>query len=156
MKTDRKFILELNKPLPIAQRPFESVARRLGLSEEKVLSVLSDCKKKGLLRRFGAVLGHKNIGLKTNALVAWKVPVKRINSVATVLAGFPQITHCYLRNSYSFWPYNLYSMVHARDRKACMRLISGIVRKVRIKNFRILFTLKEFKKTKSVLGGLLR
>jgi DNA-binding Lrp family transcriptional regulator len=156
MKVDKKFVLELNKPLGITKAPFRPVAKRLGYSEAQVLSTLKIYRKRGLLRRFGAMLAHKNIGLKTNALVAWDVPAKRINSVAAVLAGFPQVTHCYLRNSYSFWPYNLYSMVHARDRKACMRLISGMVRKVKIKNPRILFTLKEFKKTKSVLGGLLR
>jgi DNA-binding Lrp family transcriptional regulator len=156
MKVDKKFILELNKPLGITKAPFRPVAKRLRLAEEKVLSTLKIYRKQGLLRRFGAMLAHKNIGLKTNVLLAWNVPAKRINSVAAVLADFPQVTHCYLRNSYSFWPYNLYSMVHARNRKACMRLISGIVRKVKIKDFRILFTLREFKKTKSALGGLLK
>jgi len=156
MKTDRKFILELNKPLPISQRPFKSVAKRLGCSAEKVLSVLRDYKKKGLLRRFGTILSHKNIGLKTNALVAWMVPEKKINSVAKVLVAYPQITHCYLRSTYSFWPYNLYSMAHTADKKTCHRLILAIARKTKIKDFKVLFTLKEFKKTKSNLGGLLR
>jgi DNA-binding Lrp family transcriptional regulator len=156
MKVNKKFILELNKPLPIAQRPFQAVARRLGLSEEKVLSVLRGYKKKGLLRRFGAILGHKHIGLKTNALVAWKVPVQKINSVAKILARNPQISHCYLRKTYSIWPYNLYSMAHTADRTTYKRLISCLLRKTKIKDFKVLFTLKEFKKTKSELGGLLR
>lgn len=156
MEVDKKFILELNKPLGISRKPFSPIAKRLGWSEEKVLSTLKDYKAKGLLRRFGAILGHQNIGLKTNALVAWKVPQKRINCVARILKGVPPISHCYLRSSYLLWPYNLYTMLHCRDKNSCLLLLKSIAQKAGIKDYRVLFTLKEFKKTKSNLLSLLR
>ena len=102
------------------------------------------------------ILAHRNIGLKTNALVAWKVPEQKIVSVARILTTCPEITHCYLRKTYRGWPYNLYTMMHTADKKTAESLISAIARKVEIKDFRILFTLKELKKIKSNLGGLLR
>jgi DNA-binding Lrp family transcriptional regulator len=153
---DKKLIAQLNQPLDITSRPFVSLAKKLNLTEGKVLATLKSYKKTGLLRRFGAILSHRNIGLKTNALVAWKAPVNRVDSVAKTLTAYPAITHCYLRNTYSFWPYNIYSMLHSVDRGTASRLIQDISRKIKINDFRVLFTLKEFKKTKADLNQIFK
>jgi hypothetical protein len=76
--------------------------------------------------------------------------------VAKTLTAYPAITHCYLRNTYSFWPYNIYSMLHSVDRGTASRLIQDISRKIKINDFRVLFTLKEFKKTKADLNQIFK
>ena len=156
MKTDKKLILELSRPFALSPRPFRLIAQRLGMKESDILSAIDSYRKKGIIRRFGAVFAHKNIGLKTNALVAWKVQPDKISPVAKILSGSPHITHCYLRNTCTRWPYNLYSMVHASDRKMCLGIIKNIAAKTRTKDFKVLFTLKELKKTKQNLAGAIK
>lgn len=108
-----------------------------------------------MIRRFGAVLAHQRIGLRTNVLTAWKVPVKKINAVAGVLAFHPAVTHCYLRKAYAQWPYNLYAMVHARTQKESQAIIRSLKAKTGIRQYTVLLTLKELKKTKADLQRIL-
>ncbi len=133
--------------LLIVKRPFKLLAKRLDIKEEDLLSNLKASKKKRVIRRFGAVLSHRKIGLKANALVAWKVKKKDIDSAGKAMAEFTQVSHCYLRTSYAKWPYNLYTMLHSDSREELLRIISRISKKVRPEGYRVLFTLKEFKKT---------
>jgi DNA-binding Lrp family transcriptional regulator len=118
----------------------------LGTKEEVLLSSLKAYKKDGLIRRFGAILDHRKIGRKANALVAWRVKRSKINFAGRLMAKLPQITHCYVRRSYSHWPYNLYAMIHASERKDILRLIKMISQKIKTDDCRVLFTLREFKK----------
>jgi len=122
------------------------LAKRLEIREEELLLNLKAGKKSGLIRRFGAILSHRKIGLKANALVAWEIKKEKIDSAGKAMAGFPQVSHCYLRRSYAKWPYNLYTMLHSDSRKDLLRVINGISKKVRPQGCRVLFTLKEFKK----------
>lgn len=134
--------------LPITRQPFRLLAKRLGTGEEALLLNLKAGKKNGLIRRFGAVLDHRKIGFKANALVAWEIRKEKIDSAGKAMAAFPQVSHCYLRRPYAKWPYNLYTMVHSDSRKGLLRVINGISKKVRPQGCRVLFTLKEFKKTR--------
>ncbi len=156
MRITKKLLFSLNEPLRITQRPFKAAADEIGISEERLLSTLKSYRKQGLIRRVGAVLGHRKIGLGANALVAWKVRAGEINKVAKILAGYPEISHCYLRSTYPCWPYNIYTMLHAPNRKSCAKLIKLISQKTRIKNCRIMFTLKEFKKSRVDLSAILK
>jgi DNA-binding Lrp family transcriptional regulator len=155
-KIDKGLIIKLNKPLSITARPFLALAKKLKMSEDRLLSLLKEYRKNGLLRRLGVILNHQKIGFKVNGLVAWRVPIKRIDGVAKIFRKFPQISHFYQRKVYPAWPYNLYTMMHCRDRDSCLSLVKSIARKSGIKDYRVLFTLKEFKKTKSNLRSLLR
>lgn len=124
------------------------MAKDIGIDELRLLSLLKKYKKNGFIRRFGAILNHQKVGLKANALIAWKVKPQRINRVAKILVKFPEISHCYLRTTHFLWPYNLYTMLHASERKSCVLLIKMIAQKLGIAEYKVLFTLKEFKKTK--------
>jgi len=151
MRIDKKLLSCLSHPLNITERPFGLIAAKAGLSEKKLLSVIKAYKRERIIRRFAAVLNHRKIGLRTNALVAWKVEKKKINTTARMLVNFPGISHCYLRTSYPFWPYNIYTMVHAQNRKVCEGIIKSISRRIKIDDYKVLFTVKEFKKARTVL-----
>lgn len=155
MRITRKLLLSVNEPLRISQRPFKAAADEIGISEKQLLSALKSYRKQGLIRRVGAILGHRKIGLKANALVAWKVRAEDINKVAKILISYPEISHCYLRSTYPSWLYNIYTMLHASNRKSCEKLIKLISQKTRIKDYRIMFTLKEFKKARLDLSAIL-
>ncbi|MFA6384711.1 MAG: hypothetical protein WCY10_05005, partial [Candidatus Omnitrophota bacterium] len=99
---------------------------------------------------------HYKIGLKTNALVAWQVKRADIASVSKFLCRFPNISHCYLRKALPDWPYTLYTMVHAADRRQCMAILTLILRSIghTMSNMRILFTVRELKKTRFNAEGM--
>ena len=40
---------------------------------------------------------HQDLGYVANAMIVWQVPEDRIESVGRIMAGFPEVTHCYQR-----------------------------------------------------------
>ncbi len=46
----------------------------------------------------------------------------------------------------SDWPYNLYTMFHASDKKEVESLVHRVAKDAGVKEYRILYTVKEWKK----------
>jgi DNA-binding Lrp family transcriptional regulator len=152
---DKRRVICLNRPFPLSSRPFKSAALRLGSTEEKVVSDIRGFLDAGLMRRFGLILGHTRVGLRANCMAAWRVPSGKVASAARLFAGTKEITHCYLRRTAPGWPYNVYTMVHCASRPACLRLLARLSRGAGVKEYRPLFTVREFKKTKADLASVL-
>ncbi|MBF0330959.1 MAG: Lrp/AsnC family transcriptional regulator [Candidatus Omnitrophica bacterium] len=155
MKIPRKILFVLSAPLELVPRPYAAPAAQAGLTEKALLQKIKAYKKAGLIRRVGVVLGHFKAGYKCNALVAWKIDPAVLELTGNILAGFAQVTHCYARRTFPQWPYNLYTMVHARDKKEVQALIRDMARKSGIKEYKVQTTLREFKKVKSNLKEIL-
>jgi len=79
------------------------------------LSRVRDLMANGTIRRFGAVVNHRNVGYVANALTAWQVPDDRLDAVGAALAKSAAVSHCYARVTRPEWPYGVYAMVHARS-----------------------------------------
>ncbi|MDP2768097.1 MAG: Lrp/AsnC family transcriptional regulator, partial [Candidatus Methanoperedens sp.] len=47
--------------IPIVSEPFKNIAKELSLSEDDVLTRLENLIKEGVIRRFGASIGHRAI-----------------------------------------------------------------------------------------------
>lgn len=144
---DKQLVVRLSGDLPESLSPFRDVAASLGLSEEKLLGSMGRFKESGLLRRFAAVVGHHQTGFSSNAMVVWKVPEEEIERTAEAIASSPAVSHCYQREPRPGWPYTLYAMVHGRTRKQCQEFAEGIARSTGNPNYRLLFSVREFKKT---------
>jgi DNA-binding Lrp family transcriptional regulator len=69
-----------------------------------------------------------------------------IDEIGYKLASFPQVSHCYRRPVYQDWQFNLFSMIHARTSEAAEKIAAEMSEVVGIKDYRILFSLREFKK----------
>ena len=149
MKPDKKIILALNRPLGIIRMPFRAPARSLGWDEDRFLKVIRSYKKNGTIRRLGLILAHREIGLRSNVLVAWNVAEKSLKTAANIFLKAGEVSHCYQRKTCLSWPYNVYTMIHGRNRKDCLRSIKRLSRMTGIKDYQELFTLKELKKTKA-------
>ncbi len=99
----KKILYELQKGIPITKRPFLELSRKLGISEEHVLTVLKEAKEKGFVRRFGGVFNSEKMG-KKGILCAMKVPEERIEEVASIINSFGEVTHNYERdNEINIW-----------------------------------------------------
>lgn len=146
-KTDKIVIRLVSQDIPLAARPFGELSSGLGMGERAFIERIKSYKQGGLLRKFSAALNHKKIGFLHNAMVVWNVPVKNINKAGRLMATFTQVSHCYQRKSAPDWKYNLYSMVHGRTRKECLQAVKDISRDISCKDYKVLFSTHEYKKS---------
>ncbi len=144
---DTQLLKSIQDGIPITPRPFKKIADRLGLSEEQVIARIGQLHQDGVIRRFGASVGHRAIGFTANAMCTWNVPDNRVEDVGAIMAGFSEVTHCYERPRRNGWPYNLFTMVHAYTRDECRKVAKQISSATGIEDYNILFSEKEFKKT---------
>lgn len=145
---ERTVAREVQGDIPLGRRPFESIARRIGMEEGEVIGILERLQEKGVMRRFGAVLRHTSAGFSENALIVWAVPEERCEEIGSLLASYKEISHCYERTPPFEGVYNLFTMIHLTgggDRmESFIREISAIIG---IGEYRILRTREEFKKS---------
>ncbi len=144
---DLKLLKTIQNGIPVVSEPFKQISIELGISEEDVLNRLDRLRKEGVIRRFGASIGHRVIGITANAMCTWNVPEEKVEEVGAIMAGFPEVTHCYERPRYPDWKYNLFTMIHAYSRDDCEKIAKEISLATGIKDYSILFSEKEFKKT---------
>ena len=111
---DKDFIRELQKDMEIIDEPFVKAAKNLGITEDEVFAKMKHYEDVGVMRRFAAILRHRQVGFTANGMIVWKVPEDRITSVGETLGSFPQVSHCYERPTYDDWPYNVFSMIHCK------------------------------------------
>jgi DNA-binding Lrp family transcriptional regulator len=145
---DKEFIRQLQKDLEVTDRPFLSAAQSLGMSEDQVFEKLRYYEEIGVMRRFAAILRHRDAGFVANGMIVWRVPEPRIEEVGATLGAFPQISHCYQRPVYSDWPYNVFSMVHCKSIAEAEDMAKEIQGHIKVDDYRILFSSREFKKTR--------
>lgn len=129
--------------LPLCQRPFEEIANRLGMKEEEVLSVCSELRDKGVIRRFGPSINHRELGFGANPMTVLKVPEDKVEVVGCMIASESDVTHCYARSG---WEYNLFFMIHARNREEGVTRAEAILKKTGVTDYKLLFSIRELKK----------
>lgn len=136
----------LQEDLPLEERPFEALARGLGMTQERLLAVIADWTETGVIRRFAAVLNHRKVGFSANGMVVWNCPLDQIDERGLILGSQPEVTHCYHRPASPEWPFNLYAMVHGRSRDECEVIAGRLGALIGDEDYSILFSTREFKK----------
>ncbi|MBV8950069.1 MAG: AsnC family transcriptional regulator, partial [Actinobacteria bacterium] len=58
----------VQEDLPLVERPFAAQGELIGCTEHDVLDMLRSFKERKLMRRFAAVMNHRNAGFKANAM----------------------------------------------------------------------------------------
>ncbi len=145
---DKEFIRELQKDMRIVDEPFAEAARNLNVGEDELFSMMRYYEEIGVMRRFAAILRHRQAGFTANGMIVWRVPADRIAEVGAKLGAFPQVSHCYERPTYDDWPYNVFSMIHCKTQKEARGMARTIQGQIGVDEYRILFSLREFKKTR--------
>jgi DNA-binding Lrp family transcriptional regulator len=144
---EKQLIRKIQGDLPLSLTPFASVAEQLGWEEREVLRRVRNFIRRKWIRRFGAILRHRKAGYLGNAMVVWKVPENQIPEMAQAMIAFPAVSHCYFRPSQPQWPYNLYTMVHGLKLRDCRRMARKLSRETGLKEYQILFSKREHKKS---------
>ncbi|MHC4884649.1 MAG: siroheme decarboxylase subunit beta [Planctomycetota bacterium] len=93
----------LQRGLPFTERPFAEIASRLNVSEEDVLDRISECRRTGLIRRFGGVFNSASLGY-TSCLCTIRVPSSDLQRIGSVVSANPGVTHSYVRDhDFNLW-----------------------------------------------------
>jgi DNA-binding Lrp family transcriptional regulator len=145
---DKNFIRELQKDMEIIDEPFAKSANNLGITENELFEKMKEYQEIGVMRRFAAILRHRQVGFTANGMIVWKVPEDQISEVGAKLGSFPQVSHCYERPTYSDWPYNVFSMIHCKTHAEANEMAKTIQDQIHVDDYRILFSSREFKKTR--------
>lgn len=145
---DRQLLAAIEDGLPVEPAPYARVADRLGTTEQTVLDRLGALQTAGVIRRFGVIVRHHELGYTANAMTVWDVPDPLVRETGRLIAEMPNVTLCYRRpRRPPAWPYNLFAMVHGRDRDAVLRCVDQITDQAGLRDAprAVLFSRRRFK-----------
>ena len=144
---DIRLLKAVQDGVKLIERPYQALGEELGISEEEAIRRLAILVDEGIIRRFAAVIGHRALGIMANAMIVWKAPEDDVLRIGELMASFEDVTHCYERPACAKWPYNLYTMVHGQSEGDCHRIARQISQNTGIKDYRLLFSKREHKKS---------
>ncbi len=111
---------------PLEPLPFHVLARELGTSPERVLRTLAMLKERRIVSRIGATFRPNTVGV--SVLAAMAVPEDRLEAVAEMVSGYPEITHNYEREH----RYNLWFVATAADEERLAAVTREIEARARL------------------------
>lgn len=143
---NQKLILsKLQQNLELTEEPFGCLCGD-GLESKDVLRIITELIDSAVIHRVAAVVDHRKLGFVANVLFAGEVPQDRVVKVGTNLARLAIVSHCYERETFEGWPYNLFAMVHSRTMGQIRQVIDEFSWGEKIDSFQLLPTIAELKK----------
>lgn len=147
-ENDQALITLIQTGLPLSPTPYADIAEKLGFSEIEVIQRIKDLKDTNVIKRFGIVVRHHELGYKANAMTVWDIPDNVISEFGTCMGQFDFVTLCYRRpRRLPDWPYNLFTMIHGKDRDDVLANIQLLVERCDLENIehKVLFSTRRFK-----------
>ncbi len=145
---DRALIKIVERGLPIVSRPYAKIAEQLNTSEQDIILRLQHFFDIGVIKRYGVVVRHRELGYTANGMVVWNIPDDRVDELGSCIGNYDCVTLSYRRpRRLPDWSYNLFTMVHGRNREEVTIKVAEIVEKCGLHNIehRILFSKRRFK-----------
>lgn len=153
---DRKIIIATQAGLPMVPRPYEAIANDLDITSEEVMQRLEALKDNGVLRRIGVVPNHYALGYQANGMAVWDVDDEHVMELGQLIGNLDFVSHCYRRPRHlPDWPYNLFTMVHGRERPLVEQRVAEIAEMLgdALKQHKILYSSRILKKTGLRIGS---
>jgi len=144
----RRLLAAVEDGFPLEPEPYAALARAAGMTESEVIATLGDWLAAGVARRVGVVLRHRELGYTANAMAVWDVPDSEVSAAGMRLARRPEVTLCYRRARQApVWPYNLYCMIHGRNRREVSAQLAALNEEERLARYAhaVLFSRRAFK-----------
>ena len=92
---EQRLLNDYQRDFPLTSRPFDEIAQQQGAEESEVIETYSQLDRQGMISRIGAVVRPHRAGWST--LAAMAVPESRLDDVAALINGYPQVNHNYER-----------------------------------------------------------
>lgn len=137
---DKRLLNLLQEGLPVEYSPFLILGKKLGVSEEEIISRIEKLKSQGYIRRLGGIFNSKNLGY-FSTLCAMKVPEKSIGYTAKIVNSYDEITHNYIRDD----EYNMWFTIIAPSEHRIAEIIENIKKKTLVEDILNLPSSKVFK-----------
>lgn len=147
---ERQLVAALQGGLALASRPFARLGESVGLDEAGTLACIERWVDEGLIRRFGVVVRHHELGLEANAMCVWDIPDDVVSALGRQLAAEPAVTLCYRRSRVQpGWPYNLFCMIHGSARDEVLAARADLAERLDLDRYphAVLFSCRRFKQT---------
>ncbi len=152
---DRALVERTQAALPLVARPYHALAADLGIPADEVMQRLERMQARGVIRRIAAVPNHYALGYRANGMSVWDVADRDVGACGRLVGSLPFVSHCYHRpRRRPLWPYNLFAMVHARDRAEVEGMVEQIARALgaRQRGFSVLYSKRILKKSGLRIG----
>ncbi len=134
--------------IDMVSEPFAKIVEEVGTDYETFFSILQELQEAGIMRRFASILNHRKAGFNANAMVVWDIDEEKGEEIGADAAAFSVVSHCYLRPKYPNWPYNLFTMVHAKTTEESSQIIEEMAKEIPNKSYMPLYSSREFKKVR--------
>ena len=147
---DHALVTATQGGLPLVAAPYVEIARRLGQAHATVLERLAGMLARGAIRRIGAVPNHYRLGLRGNGMTVWDIEDEAVDRLGAAIGALEGVSHCYRRpRRLPLWPYNLFAMLHGRDRAEVLAAAARVQELVadRCRGHEVLFSAGVLKKT---------
>jgi DNA-binding Lrp family transcriptional regulator len=141
----KQVIEQLQGKLEITSRPFD-LLQTADRNETEVVSLLGELHALGVIRRIAAVMDQRKLGYAVNVMFAAEVSPEHVAEAGRRLARFRTVSHCYERETFPGWPYNLFAMMHARTDAQIQRVVGMFVAEPGVRAHTLLPTQAELKK----------
>jgi DNA-binding Lrp family transcriptional regulator len=147
---DYALIAAIQDGLPLVARPYAAIGAAIDPEENEVLRRLERLLNQDVIKRFGVVVRHHELGFRANAMVVWNIPDARIDEFGRCVGASGLVNLCYQRpRRLPDWPYNLFCMIHGKDRDAVLERLDQLRDQCGLSGFEyeILFSKQRFKQT---------
>ncbi|MDH5632360.1 MAG: Lrp/AsnC family transcriptional regulator [Gammaproteobacteria bacterium] len=136
--------------LPVSPTPYHDIAEALDMDPEDVMQRVRTMQEHGVIRRIGIVPNHYKLGYTANGMSVWDVDDRHIRELGRKIGRLDFVSHCYHRPRHlPEWPYNLFAMVHGRNRDEVfskVKTIADMLGDAR-REYQVLFSTEILKKT---------
>jgi DNA-binding Lrp family transcriptional regulator len=153
---DRKIVIATQAGLPLVAKPYEAVAKQVGIEEAEVRQRMGKMLESGAIRRIGLVPNHYKLGYVANGMTVWDVADEDIKKAGEEIGSLDFVSHCYHRPRHlPDWSYCLFAMVHGKSREEVVEKTARIANLLgeRCRGHMILYSSRILKKTGLRLGG---
>jgi len=142
----KELVRLLQDGLPIQREPFVGAGAQLGWPVERIVEQIREWMGMGIVRRFGAVVRHRDLGFAANGMAVFRAADAQADEAGRRLAVRPEVSHCYRRPPMPDFPYNLYAMIHGRSEDVVRQAVAAMAAETGLTDYDVLFSVTEFKK----------
>jgi DNA-binding Lrp family transcriptional regulator len=142
----KELVRLLQDGLPIQREPFVGAGAQLGWPVERIVEQIREWMGMGIVRRFGAVVRHRDLGFAANGMAVFRAADAQADEAGQRLAARPEVSHCYRRPPLEDFPYSLYAMVHGQSEDEVRQAVAAMAAEAGLTDYDVLFSVTEFKK----------
>lgn len=124
---DISIIRSTQAGLPLCTEPYKKVADEIGIDDGLLMERIKQMIDSGVIRRIALVPNHYALGYLANGMAVWDVPDEHVDKAGEIIGKLDFVSHCYKRPRHlPDWPYNLFAMVHGKEKASTEEKIAMI------------------------------